>query len=194
MKNEKKKYTKYVLTQWPYFAERLQASVRLLNRIKMSFNKQLVTESATTTTVASEHISTTADGAPIIDNEDSTIELATEAGSDTANTEWSYEKGNYFYRRKCQMVDDWGTIGLNCTEEDIVTERVEVVGFLANWLHTYLHIRSEFEILSSYAIPSMPFVQLRLSCVTNRSFCSLTHTHTHIHPQKSHSPAHKFAD
>ncbi|XP_017874613.1 PREDICTED: uncharacterized protein LOC108621674 isoform X1 [Drosophila arizonae] len=140
--------------------ERLQASVRLLNRIKMSFNKQLVTESATTTTVASEHISTTAEGASIIDNEDSTIELATEgsdigAGNGTANTKWSYEKGNYFYRRKCQMVDDWGTIGLNCTEEDIVTERVEVVGFLANWLHTYLHIRKHQEQFYLYLIISV---------------------------------------
>lgn len=111
---------------------------------------------AASTTLANEHIITTTDGAPNEDNEDKAIELETE-GSDSdaeANTESGFQKGNFFYRRKCQMVDDWGPIGLNCTEEDIVTERVEVVGFLANWLHTYLHIRSEFEI-PTFSSPSL---------------------------------------
>ncbi|XP_064550233.1 uncharacterized protein LOC135436535 isoform X2 [Drosophila montana] len=137
--------------------ERLQSSVRLLSRIKESFNHQLPTEMAASTTLANEHIITTTDGAPNEDNEDKAIESATE-GSDSdaeANTVSGFEKGNFFYRRKCQMVDDWGPIGLNCTEEDIVTERVEVVGFLANWLHTYLHIRKHQEQFYLYLIISV---------------------------------------
>ncbi|EDW67838.1 uncharacterized protein [Drosophila virilis] len=137
--------------------ERLQSSVRLLSRIKESFNHQLPTEMAASTTLANEHIITTTDGAPNEDNEDKAIELAT-VGSDSdaeANTVSGFEKGNFFYRRKCQMVDDWGPIGLNCTEEDIVTERVEVVGFLANWLHTYLHIRKHQEQFYLYLIISV---------------------------------------
>lgn len=109
--------------------------------------------------MANDHISTTTHD----NDEDNAIELESQMETESdfdddvdvnsdgdgdgdvdANTESGYEKGNFFNRRKCQMADDWGPIGLNCTDEDIVTERVEVVGFLANWLNTYLYIRSEF--------------------------------------------------
>ncbi|XP_062123429.1 uncharacterized protein LOC133836858 [Drosophila sulfurigaster albostrigata] len=138
--------------------KRLQSSLRLLDRIKESFRQPLDAEA---TTLANDYISTTTTEEDN-DEEDIQTDTNTETVTDDANSEETrYEDGNYFNRRKCQMLDDWGPIGLNCTDEDIVTERVEVVGFLANWLNTYLYIR----------------IQLRLSCVTNRSFCSRTQPH-----------------
>ncbi|XP_034484448.1 uncharacterized protein LOC117789526 [Drosophila innubila] len=138
--------------------ERLQSSVRLLDRIKESFNHPLEAEEAT---LANDHISTTTDNNDV----DNAIELetkteATNSVTDSddvnANTESGYaKKRNFFNRRKCQMADDWGPIGLNCTDEDIVTERVEVVGFLANWLNTYLYIRKHQEQFYLYLIISV---------------------------------------
>lgn len=49
----------------------------------------------------------------------------------------------FFNRRKCVDIDDWGIIGLNCTIEDIEIEHVEVVGFLSNWIDSYIYIISE---------------------------------------------------
>lgn len=130
-------------------AERLQSAVRLLGRIKDSFDQQLVTTATTeepesreegSTTLANEHIISTTDGTAIDDDDNE------ETGTETETETESSNDGNFIHLRKCQMLDDWGPIGLNCTEEDIVTERVQVVGFLANWLHTYLYIRSEFQL------------------------------------------------
>ncbi|ALC46028.1 CG42402, partial [Drosophila busckii] len=137
---------------------RLQSSVRLLNRIKESFNQQSLAE-----VVANEHIITTSveprSDAANMDNEDKALDSSNETTTAEQEPELQTEQaatdGNFFYRRKCQMVDDWGPIGLNCTEEDIVTERVEVVGFLANWLHTYLHIRKHQEQFYLYLIISV---------------------------------------
>lgn len=124
--------------------ERLQSAVRLLGRIRDSFDQQLVTTTEEqqssevgSTTLANEHIISTTDGTAIDDDDDNE---ATDTETESSND------GNFIHLRKCQMLDDWGPIGLNCTEEDIVTERVQVVGFLANWLHTYLYIRSEFQL------------------------------------------------
>lgn len=181
-------------------AERLQSAVRLLGRIKDSFDQQLVTTTTTeepesreegSTTLANEHIISTTDGTAIDDDDNEETDTETETETESSND------GNFIHLRKCQMLDDWGPIGLNCTEEDIVTERVQVVGFLANWLHTYLYIRSEFQLPLRLRSPAfillLPvasissffprwhvvwLVQLRLSCVTNRSFA---HTHTHTH-------------
>ncbi|XP_017848221.1 uncharacterized protein LOC108603701 isoform X2 [Drosophila busckii] len=145
-------------TNWQSFAARLQSSVRLLNRIKESFNQQSLAE-----VVANEHIITTSveprSDAANMDNEDKALDSSNETTTAEQEPELQTEQaatdGNFFYRRKCQMVDDWGPIGLNCTEEDIVTERVEVVGFLANWLHTYLHIRKHQEQFYLYLIISV---------------------------------------
>lgn len=190
-------------------AERLQSAVRLLGRIKDSFDQQLVTTTATeepesreegSTTLANEHIISTTDGTAIDDddNEETDTETEKETEAESSND------GNFIHLRKCQMLDDWGPIGLNCTEEDIVTERVQVVGFLANWLHTYLYIRSEFQLPPRLRSPAfillLPvasissffprwhvvwLVQLRLSCVTNRSFA---HTHTYTQQQQQVRP------
>lgn len=128
--------------------------MRLLGRIKDSFDQQLVTSTTTeepesreegSTTLANEHIISTTDGTAIDDDDNEETDTETE-------TENSNE-GNFIHLRKCQMLDDWGPIGLNCTEEDIVTERVQVVGFLANWLHTYLYIRSEFQLPPACDLP-----------------------------------------
>lgn len=132
--------------------ERLQSAVRLLGRIRDSFDQQLVTTTSTSTTeeqeegsttLANEHIISTTDGTAIDDDDNEATDTETESSND----------GNFIHLRKCQMLDDWGPIGLNCTEEDIVTERVQVVGFLANWLHTYLYIRSEFQLRPPASIP-----------------------------------------
>lgn len=58
----------------------------------------------------------------------------------------------YIYRKKCQMEDDWGLIGLNCTNDDIVIERVVVTGFLVNWMKAFIHIKSEFFAPSDWQI------------------------------------------
>lgn len=63
---------------------------------------------------------------------------------DTLNVNEAGLWKNFIHRRKCQLEDDWGPIGLNCTDEDIISERVEVIGFLVNWMQTYAFIRSEF--------------------------------------------------
>ncbi|XP_051862320.1 uncharacterized protein LOC117574907 isoform X2 [Drosophila albomicans] len=124
----------------------------LEDRIKESFRQPLDAEA---TTLANDYISTTTTEE---DNgeEDIQTDTNTETVTDDANSEETrYEDGNYFNRRKCQMLDDWGPIGLNCTDEDIVTERVEVVGFLANWLNTYLYIRKHQEQFYLYLIISV---------------------------------------
>ncbi|KAH8310399.1 hypothetical protein KR044_001118 [Drosophila immigrans] len=123
--------------------ERLQSSLRLLERIKESFRQP--SDDAETTTVAIDHMSTTTEAGE--DNETVT-ETFTER-------ETRFEDGNYISRRKCQMLDDWGPIGLNCTDEDIVTERVQVFGFLANWLNTYIYIRKHQEQFYLYLIISV---------------------------------------
>uniref|UniRef100_A0A1B0A9S7 SUEL-type lectin domain-containing protein n=1 Tax=Glossina pallidipes TaxID=7398 RepID=A0A1B0A9S7_GLOPL len=50
---------------------------------------------------------------------------------------------NFIYRKRCQTEDDWGTVVLNCTNDDIINERVPVIGFLINWIKAYIHIRRE---------------------------------------------------
>lgn len=50
---------------------------------------------------------------------------------------------NFIYRKRCQTEDDWGTVVLNCTNDDIINERVAVIGFLINWIKAYIHIRRE---------------------------------------------------
>lgn len=134
--------------------ERLQSAVRLLGRIRDSFDQQLVTTTEEqqssevgSTTVANEHIISTTDGTAIDDDDNEATETETDTETESSNA------GNFIHLRKCQMLDDWGPIGLNCTEEDIVTERVQVVGFLANWLHTYIYIRSEFQLRPPASIP-----------------------------------------
>uniref|UniRef100_A0A1A9X1S4 SUEL-type lectin domain-containing protein n=1 Tax=Glossina brevipalpis TaxID=37001 RepID=A0A1A9X1S4_9MUSC len=59
---------------------------------------------------------------------------------------------NFIYRKRCQTEDDWGTIGLNCTDDDIVNERVVVIGFLINWIKAYIHIRQHQEQFYLYLI------------------------------------------
>jgi len=128
------------------------------------------------TTLANDHIITTTEdndeNKAIEFDSEMELELETEdtvshGGDVDANivTESGYEKGNFFNRRRCQMSDDWGPIGLNCTDEDIVTERVEVVGFLANWLNTYLYIRSEFPLPTSH-FPLATFPHFFSTCST----------------------------
>ncbi|XP_023035942.1 uncharacterized protein LOC6650955 isoform X1 [Drosophila willistoni] len=129
--------------------ERLQSSVRLINRIKASLNHELVVAETTT-----EETAVTTDAET---HTELSSELDPNSNSTPTNTELTPagEEGNFYYRRKCVDADDWGTIGLNCTEEDIVRERVEVVGFLSNWLHTYIHIRKNQEQFYLYLIISV---------------------------------------
>lgn len=129
--------------------------MRLLSRIRDSFEQPETStpipieeeQEEGATTLANEQIITTTDGIAAIDDNEPSVEQEERAG-------------NFIHLRKCQRLDDWGPIGLNCTEEDIVTERVQVVGFLANWLHTYLYIRSEFQLAHSLfcSPPSCPFI------------------------------------
>lgn len=132
--------------------------MRLLSRIRDSFEQPETStpipieeeqeQKEGATTLANEQIITTTDGIAAIDDNEPSVEQEVERA------------GNFIHLRKCQRFDDWGPIGLNCTEEDIVTERVQVVGFLANWLHTYLYIRSEFQLAHSLfcSPPSCPFI------------------------------------
>ncbi|SPP88343.1 uncharacterized protein LOC117590144 isoform X1 [Drosophila guanche] len=122
--------------------EKLVSSLRLLDRIKTALNQDFVTEiadSAVHTTASSEEI-----GA---------IEGSQSSSEPTPET--IAADGNAIFKRKCVNVDDWGVIGLNCTEEDIVTEQVEVIGFLVNWLSCYVHIRKHQEQFYLYLIISV---------------------------------------
>lgn len=73
----------------------------------------------------------------------STIAVQTTLPTDDGNDETS-PSPNYIYRRRCQMKDDWGPIGLNCTADDVEIERVPVIGFIVNWIRAYIHIKREF--------------------------------------------------
>ncbi|KAI9576256.1 hypothetical protein GQX74_013504 [Glossina fuscipes] len=48
---------------------------------------------------------------------------------------------NFIYRKRCRTEDDWATVVLNCTDDDIINERVAVIGFLINWVKAYNHIK-----------------------------------------------------
>ncbi|XP_017144321.1 uncharacterized protein LOC108157024 isoform X1 [Drosophila miranda] len=125
--------------------ERLVSSLRLLDRIKSALSKDFVTEIA-------ESVNTTSSSEEI-----GTVDVHTEGSelSSKSTPEPNVADRNIIYRRKCVNVDDWGVIGLNCTEEDIVTERVEVIGFLVNWLSSYIHIRKHQEQFYLYLIISV---------------------------------------
>lgn len=62
----------------------------------------------------------------------------------TDDNDESSQSPYYIYRSRCQMEDGWGTIGLNCTTDDIEVERVAVIGFIINWMRAYIHIKREF--------------------------------------------------
>lgn len=166
-----------MLIEPPPFAERLQSAVRLLSRIRDSFEQPEITtpipieeeeqeQEEGATTLANEQIITTTDGIAAIDDNEPSVEQVDGGGA-----------GNFIHLRKCQRLDDWGPIGLNCTEEDIVTERVQVVGFLANWLHTYLYIRSEFQLAHSllFLLPSCsPIIIISFPLRAGMSFGSFS--------------------
>ncbi|TMW44787.1 hypothetical protein DOY81_010133 [Sarcophaga bullata] len=61
----------------------------------------------------------------------------------------------YIHRKRCQTEDDWGTIGLNCTNDDIIVERVVVIGFLVNWIKAFIHIKKNQEQFYLYLIISV---------------------------------------
>ncbi|XP_061398515.1 uncharacterized protein LOC133334243, partial [Musca vetustissima] len=71
----------------------------------------------------------------------STMMVATTLPTDDGNDEPSSPSTNYIHRRRCQMEDDWGPIGLNCTADDVNVERVPVIGFIVNWIRAYIHIK-----------------------------------------------------
>lgn len=105
---------------------------------KIFFNNELDSSSTTiisssTTTSSSENSHTDVDGNSKADDGD---ELSISP--------------HYIYRKRCQMEDDWGTIGLNCTNDDIITERVVVIGFLVNWIKAFIHIKSELVIFLKF--------------------------------------------
>lgn len=99
------------------------------NLSKMFFKNELDSQAATTTTSSLSTTSTSSENAQI-DNDEKLL-----------------TSPHYIYRKKCQMEDDWGTIGLNCTNDDVVVERVVVIGFLVNWIEAFIHIRSELVLI-----------------------------------------------
>ncbi|XP_075147091.1 uncharacterized protein LOC142221302 isoform X2 [Haematobia irritans] len=92
-----------------------------------------------------------------------TVRMTTAAPSQSNNEGSVAADGNdesspspkYIYRRKCQMEDDWGTIGLNCTADDSDVERVLVTGILVNWMNAYIHIKKNQEQFYLYLIISV---------------------------------------
>ncbi|KAL9892295.1 uncharacterized protein ACN427_007569 isoform 6-T7 [Glossina fuscipes fuscipes] len=59
---------------------------------------------------------------------------------------------NFIYRKRCRTEDDWATVVLNCTDDDIINERVAVIGFLINWVKAYNHIKQHQEQFYLYLI------------------------------------------
>ncbi|XP_037897733.1 uncharacterized protein LOC119642613 isoform X3 [Glossina fuscipes] len=53
---------------------------------------------------------------------------------------------------RCRTEDDWATVVLNCTDDDIINERVAVIGFLINWVKAYNHIKQHQEQFYLYLI------------------------------------------
>ncbi|KAH8264288.1 hypothetical protein KR038_006092, partial [Drosophila bunnanda] len=112
----------------------LLSSRKFLSRIRASIENELVTENSTSA-LLNETIIPTAQ-----------IENITES---------PHSDENLFNRRKCEDVDGWGEFDLNCTNNYMVTERLEMLGFLVNWVHTYMHIRKHQEKFYLYLILSV---------------------------------------
>ncbi|XP_059218177.1 uncharacterized protein LOC106082814 isoform X2 [Stomoxys calcitrans] len=106
---------------------------------KIFSNNNLEQHASMTTTTAAPSESTNEEGS-----------VAAVDGNDESSP-----SPNYIYRKKCQMEDDWGTIGLNFTADDIEVERVFVTGFLVNWMNAYIHIKKNQEQFYLYLIISV---------------------------------------
>lgn len=115
---------------------------------KMFFNNELDSEVTTPTTTSSSTITTSSsensNGDNIVDNDNGDVAATTSSSAAADDDDKLSISHHYIYRKRCQMEDDWGTIGLNCTNDDIIEERVVVIGFLVNWMKAFIHIRSEF--------------------------------------------------
>ncbi|XP_073848291.1 uncharacterized protein isoform X1 [Musca autumnalis] len=85
----------------------------------------------------------------------STITVPTTLPIDDDGNDESSPSTNYIYRKRCQMEDDWGPIGLNCTAVDVEVERVPVIGFIVNWIRAYIHIKQNQEQFYLYLIISV---------------------------------------
>ncbi|KNC25942.1 hypothetical protein FF38_10251 [Lucilia cuprina] len=110
------------------------------NLSKIFFNNEL--ESPETTTIFSSTKTSSSEN------------YQTDVGNGSDDDELAISP-HYIYRKRCQMVDDWGTIGLNCTDDDIIKERVVVIGFLVNWMKTFIHIKKNQEQFYLYLIISV---------------------------------------
>ncbi|XP_044570151.1 uncharacterized protein LOC26514219 isoform X3 [Drosophila ananassae] len=117
--------------------ENLLLSVGLMNRIKMSITRKFIPD---------------AENASALDENDINVE---ERYFTTWKPSHTKVEKKILKRRKCVDTDDWGIIGLNCTSEDIGIEHVEVVGFLSNWIDSYIYIKKHQKKFYLYLIISV---------------------------------------
>ncbi|XP_070137203.1 uncharacterized protein [Drosophila bipectinata] len=117
--------------------ENLLLSVGLMNRIKGSISRKFIHET--------ENVSTLHKNATKMPKEG---DFSTQKPSNII-------ENKSFNRKKCVNIDDWGTIGLNCTSEDMEIEHVEVFGFLSNWIESFIYIKKHQEQFYLYLIISV---------------------------------------
>ncbi|KAM7364708.1 uncharacterized protein ACRADG_001086 isoform 2-T7 [Cochliomyia hominivorax] len=116
---------------------------------KIFFNKEIESES-TPNILSSSTTRTT-----IFNSVNFHSDYEVDSANDDNNDDDLSIPHHYIYRKRCQIEDDWGTIGLNCTNDDIITERVVVIGFLVNWMKAFIHIRKNQEQFYLYLIISV---------------------------------------
>ncbi|XP_030369715.1 uncharacterized protein LOC115620566 [Scaptodrosophila lebanonensis] len=128
--------------------DKLGLSMRFLNRIMAAMNQ----EQPTTAAVTHEQDVGAAEVITKATEDSKESDIATDVAKNKESIQSTAK--NFFYRRKCQMVDNLDLVSLNCTEGDYILEHVEVVGFLINWLDTYLHIRKHQQKFYLYLLIS----------------------------------------